>query len=72
MKPAEFQHISKNTHVSNFMKIRPMGAKMRTKRHNEDNSRVLNFANAPKNDHDISVCSSAGIRNFRKERGGVR
>jgi len=49
---------------------------MRTDRqtyiHDESNSRVLNFADEPENDHDNSVCSYAGIRNFRKKPGGVR
>jgi len=54
------------------MKIRSMGAEIRTERYDEDNSRFLNFAKAPKKDHDSSVCSSAVIRNFRKEPAGVR
>jgi len=43
--------ISKNPHISNFMKIRPVGAELilRTDRHDEANNRFRNFANAPKN-----------------------
>jgi hypothetical protein len=43
--------------MSNFMKIRPVGAELfhadgRTDRHDEANSRFHNFANAPKKQMD--------------------
>jgi hypothetical protein len=41
---------SKNTQISNFMNIGPVGAQMlHEDRHDEANRRFRNFANAPKN-----------------------
>ena len=49
--------VSKNTQISNFMKIRPVGAKLfhadrrrRTDRHKEANSRILQFCECAQNE----------------------
>ena len=48
MKPGGFRQIFKNTQISNFMKIRPVGAEflhadIQTDRHDEANSRYSKF-----------------------------
>ena len=63
------ERFSKNPDISNFTKIRPMGAELfhadgRTDKHDESNSRFPQFANAPKkvppppNIGEFPVCSS--------------
>jgi hypothetical protein len=66
---------SKNTHISNLKKIRPVGAELfhsdrqtdrQTDRHDEANSRFSQFAKVPKNAHTACLCVLSGSEN--KER----